>query len=417
MSNTIIMNQLFSGQYLDEGTNIGHEVINLFKAGNGNNYLYITSTGRVVHPEKVEGVIFVRNYCERGKVVEVIAGAPKVSKFEDNISDITYSNVPLSDLFIDNIYRGEKEKDSNEPVITFKADEGILVPKQRILLKTEDAVFSDDECPENARVFSIETNKSAINRKMRTYIDSESEKEAYESLRELLNDRDLWEKHNESFSMPSDESQNLSFLEVIKKEDDELVYSNLLKYFLEKDKKAFVEFSYKVLDLPNIKENYVIEREKSFTVECKLNEKTRKSTKYIDLWIEDDESIIVIENKIKSGVNGIENGSSQLKDYYDFASEKANEEGKTAYFYVFAPEYNGIKLNQYNGGDEYELITYNDLYIFFSEKEDAFKDDPFFGSFLKGLERHTKTMAQRNQDIMNARFAEIIRNTKGSAKV
>ena len=38
----ILINQLFAGAYLQEGTNIGHEVINLFRDDNDENYLYIT---------------------------------------------------------------------------------------------------------------------------------------------------------------------------------------------------------------------------------------------------------------------------------------------------------------------------------------------------------------------------------------
>ena len=43
----ILINQLFAGAYLQEGTNIGHEVINLFRDDNDENYLYITPMGNV----------------------------------------------------------------------------------------------------------------------------------------------------------------------------------------------------------------------------------------------------------------------------------------------------------------------------------------------------------------------------------
>ena len=36
-SKEILINQLFAGRYLDEGENIGHEVINLFKDDKGDN--------------------------------------------------------------------------------------------------------------------------------------------------------------------------------------------------------------------------------------------------------------------------------------------------------------------------------------------------------------------------------------------
>ena len=36
MSKEILINQLFAGEYLNEGENIGHEVINLFRDDDGN---------------------------------------------------------------------------------------------------------------------------------------------------------------------------------------------------------------------------------------------------------------------------------------------------------------------------------------------------------------------------------------------
>ena len=81
----LLINQMFSGGYLDEGSNVGHEVVNLLKDDNGDNYLYITSTGEVVSPNKVRSVIFVRNYYKKGKVVEIIAVAPVVSEFKGDV--------------------------------------------------------------------------------------------------------------------------------------------------------------------------------------------------------------------------------------------------------------------------------------------------------------------------------------------
>ena len=37
----ILINQLFAGSYLQEGTNIGHEIINIFRDDNDENYLFM----------------------------------------------------------------------------------------------------------------------------------------------------------------------------------------------------------------------------------------------------------------------------------------------------------------------------------------------------------------------------------------
>ena len=44
----ILINQLFAGSYLQEGTNIGHEIINIFRDDNDENYLFITPYGNVM---------------------------------------------------------------------------------------------------------------------------------------------------------------------------------------------------------------------------------------------------------------------------------------------------------------------------------------------------------------------------------
>ena len=45
MSNEIIINRMFSGGYLDDEDNIGHEIINIYKDDNGNKYIYLLAGG------------------------------------------------------------------------------------------------------------------------------------------------------------------------------------------------------------------------------------------------------------------------------------------------------------------------------------------------------------------------------------
>ena len=41
----IIINRMYAGKYLTEGENIGHEIINLIRSDNGNNYLWLNADG------------------------------------------------------------------------------------------------------------------------------------------------------------------------------------------------------------------------------------------------------------------------------------------------------------------------------------------------------------------------------------
>ena len=38
----ILLNIMYTGKYISEYNKIGHEIINLFKADDGNNYIYVT---------------------------------------------------------------------------------------------------------------------------------------------------------------------------------------------------------------------------------------------------------------------------------------------------------------------------------------------------------------------------------------
>ena len=66
----IVLNRMYAGNYLS--ANIGHEVINLFKADNGNHYLYLNATGDF--DKKYEGRIkymLLTKYHTEG-MVEII---------------------------------------------------------------------------------------------------------------------------------------------------------------------------------------------------------------------------------------------------------------------------------------------------------------------------------------------------------
>ena len=62
MCDTIILTRMYVGTYLQN--NIGHEVINLFKADNGNNYIYVNKDGRInpKYNNSISAVILTRYF-------------------------------------------------------------------------------------------------------------------------------------------------------------------------------------------------------------------------------------------------------------------------------------------------------------------------------------------------------------------
>lgn len=94
----ILINQLFAGAYLQEGTNIGHEVINLFRDDNDENYLYITPMGNV-KGHNVDKVLFVQNIAGR-ETMEVVMKAEGLSNTSaDDVQKIFYAGVNITDIF------------------------------------------------------------------------------------------------------------------------------------------------------------------------------------------------------------------------------------------------------------------------------------------------------------------------------
>ena len=108
----------------------------------------------------------------------------------------------------------------------------------------------------------------------------------------MLLDDSIWEPENTTECLDINEyntqGKRFNFVSLIKKEYDELVYSNLLAYFFEQNRSVFTEFADKILGVPNIKKDYRVYREE----------------KNIDILIKDDNTVIAIENKIKSKING-----------------------------------------------------------------------------------------------------------------
>ena len=133
----IVINRMYVGDYL--ASNLGHEVINLYQADNGQNYIYLNSTGDFVkaHQGKIEYMLFVKYYGigevevigmakglhdvynaehkfanKYGGVNEAILAEQKA--FVEDEGGISYGGVPLFDIF------GKAGQQS--VYITYKAD-------------------------------------------------------------------------------------------------------------------------------------------------------------------------------------------------------------------------------------------------------------------------------------------------------
>jgi len=399
---TIILNRMYAGDYLDE--NIGHEVINLFKDDNGSNYIYINPHGDINREsnDSVKAILLVK-HVEKG-VLEVVAKAEhlqqvyyKKNNRQEEINNqleyiknnqITYGDVLLSDIY-DNGY--------NEILITFKTDKLRTVKKPLFIIEDESKRYKYENH------YFLPERHGIGTRSLRFYYSEKDFPQDYKVFKQLLNDSRIWNNENTTKEIDLDEiytyESHEGFLSVIKRESDELVFSNLFSYIFNNKIDVFKDFVKEVLEVDNFTTDYNIYREKDD----------------IDLLIETDDSVIIIENKIGSDINGVKSKSSgkiesQLSKYVKIANDKYDD--KELYFYLFAPDYNIINLDIYENGDEYTLVNYSQIYDFYFKNAGKMLNVKYFKEFLDALYIHTMTTDNSNFEKMKKQFIKSILELK-----
>ena len=182
--------------------------------------------------------------------------------------------------------------------------------------------------------------------------------------------------------------QKPMFLSVVKKGNDEIIYSNWLHFYLSKNKKLTKDFASKVLHFDELDQEHC---------DC------FREAEHIDLLITDKKNIIIIENKIKSGINGKkENGESQLSVYIKKAkgeiAKELNIQNPIVRGFILVPDYEYDNIDserkKLKCGLDYTAIKYSDVYSFFNEVLKVKRDDkdyPYLEDFRNALERHIKT--------------------------
>lgn len=411
-SREIIINKMYVGAYLSEGDNIGHEIINLYKADDGKNYIYLNSQGTIElsHGENCITVLLVRKFAS--KIYNVLAKAegitildfadsklPRKERYKGQVAlGLTYGGVSLVDLFNENSYRGSLEEEKTA-YTTFVADR-VIKPKNQIYI-TDDASVSGDN------TFFIRTNKGFGKQTLREFYNENEKPESFTDLNQIIETKELWEEDNTTQAISELpgllEDPYLNFLKIIKQEDNERVFSNLFAHFFNINREAFSKFSDEVLSF-KIQTDFTIEREK----------------RNIDLLISDKKKVIVIENKIKSSINGI-NAShdiysnqvqSQLKKYYQFVTTDNEYCNKTARCFIFSPNYNRIDLSKFSCGEKYTIVYYRKIYNFFVENKSLFDKVPYFEDFINAMHKHTKDYDNDLEEEMQRRFQNTIFNAK-----
>lgn len=397
---TIILNRMYVGRYLDE--NIGHEIINLVKDDNGDNYIYVNPHGTInpKYDNTIKAIILVK-HIEKG-VLEVIAKAESLEQIayqskhsekqavveENQLNYIKENGIKYGGAFLHEIY-GTGATTSGT-FITFKSNK-LRKPKRPMYLINEREKLKEYEhC-------CLMTEKHFSNQSLKMYYRRSEELKDYALLCDMLANSKLWEKVNTTEKLNSNSRSSFmmrdNFISIIRQEYNELTFSNLFAYFFRHDPDMFCHFAKQVLGIHNFHNEFNVIRE---------------SYDNIDLWIEDSDSVIIIENKIKSKINGERHDiyskkiQSQLSKYYRYAKQERHN--KNIYCYIFSPDYNNVDLSKYEAGNHYTLINYSKIYEFYRKHAGDMIHAKYFSEFLDALHMHTQAVGDRNFEEMRDRF-------------
>lgn len=451
----IIINQMYSGSYLHEGENIGHEVINLYlpDGSGGYVYLWLNPPGTIpinVWHEGTNHVMLLTRY-HHAHVWEILAKAETLSLLpgatscqdlkegkrmqKEALPHVEYGGKNVFDIFGHNTFSGKKD---DTIFATFRAEKVTLADKKHPLY------ISDD--PKNAtQNTAVLTNLHLPKQGLRMYENDSSKNPDYQALEKLIKNNFWGRPLKSTATKPSGLSgKKENYLALLGDQNLELPFSNLLRHFLGQPsyQKAFVQ---EVLGLqssgfPN--DIYEIKREE----------------RNVDLLFQGSSHTIVIENKIDSGLNGrgatldtqcktifkgncpqaIKNdyqrfckpfskkskvpltfGITQLSKYYLSTEHEAkkNKIVGTAYF-ILVPNYQEtfLKADLASAflGDKYSVVLYSKLRDFFNQHVDPAlqQTNPeeyyLLKNFIKALDYHSQPVNNEDQIEMARRFNNAI---------
>jgi len=337
----IIVNRMYIGSYLDQGKNIGHEVINLFQPDQGDKtYIWLNSQGylRGGKNDRKNRVMLMVRYHHKD-VWEVLAKTERLDLLEGTSSSmtaaernndqkkaldsLTYGGASIFEIMGKNkaLSRHNKSNESEKDLIATFSTEGIYFPApntQIFLCNTKDKkkpfyvevykkgeaidITTGNEKNAHSPIIDTEDNDSAEDPKqlsresLRMFFTPKGAYQyGYDHLHSLLNSKFCWGEKSHGYKIEEVTHiipAPLTFLSISGDEDRELAFSNILAHYLRNEKicQAFIENCLLPNNPPNFeKDTYDVEREEA----------------NIDILLQGKKHIIVIENKIQSNINGL----------------------------------------------------------------------------------------------------------------
>lgn len=426
----IVLNRMYVGDYL--ASNLGHEVINLYQADNGGNYIYLNSTGDFVkaHQGQVSHMLFVKYYgIGEVEVIGMAEGLHDVydasrkfankyegineevfanqQRFVKHEGGITYGGVSIFDIFA--------EAGQQSIYITYKADK-VYIPREgkRLFIRFHSDKPVAYPVHEASDIVVTLGGYQQAKASLKQYIYPEGtysgdltkqnvaeKREDYLKIRTLLiDDSSLWEESNNKVDEEELSEVSLckvSLFDICQIQNDENKFSNALAYFMLRPEYRRLWRDFFAGFGIELGESYTIAREEASKIEdTKVNPKKYPSGGRIDLMVRTSNSLVVIENKIKSDINSVEEDGEgkQLRRYYNYANwlaakRESSDYGKQRHFIILTPKYNIPTVKDNEMASTYKVITYAHMYDYLTHHKHVFESDANFVAFYEAMYRHT----------------------------
>lgn len=379
---------MYNGDYLNQ--NLGHEIINMYKADNGRNYLYLQYDGTFadIHSGLVQAMLLVRTVSGE-HMVEVIGKAEGLTEVyhpgnrkAEQLNYIRQHGVKYAGVWIDDIFAENDE--GQEIFITYEA-RSVRKAAKKIFVSYGESRFTS---------YQLTQNKQA-KASLKQYISSQTADD-YNLLVNLINNPSNWGEETMSVRLDEAPQRQMrdTYFSICGIQNYELAWSNALAYFMQKYPNMVGRFAKEVLSVRNpIQPQFSLTREEH----------------NVDLLLRDSNVAVIIENKIKSDINGIDNAGydSQLAKYYEYAKRDRNE----VRAYVLTPDYNDVDLGRFTFGREYRKIYYSQVRNFLL-RQPEYASDPYLRDYADAMQQHSTVYCDDLYEEMLARFKNCIKSKK-----
>ena len=396
----ILISRMYSGKYLKD--NIGHEIINLFRADDGDHYVYICDDGKYGKGHKIKEILLVGNSLGN-YTYEVLGWATGLEAIYNPNDDqksteekqnkigesVSYGGASLAEIFA--------TAKQQEVLVTFKAEK-VRTPEEPLYIRFTPP---KGKC-EKAAEFG--TQLKAHIRDQRTYIAEDSED--HKTIKEMLASCNNW-NDLQKMSSDYDYSDDTTYLDICGRSYDEVAYSNAIGYMMEVHPElAGFWFG----DGYKVDKDIMVKREWS-----PKGEKTKRGRADLFIYSEKNKSACVIENKLLANLGNFEDNDgphSQLEIYEDYMKNFAEEHKplKNCHHILLLPDYHPLKDQELK--DNWTVKFYSQFrdYVL---KHIINHRDPFYKEFIKTLKRHTTPKNDGEKNDMMRKFAIRIATQSG----